>query len=400
MAETTAAALMKTARGGSKGSPQTPQLPRGAVSECSEESGRGSKSMARRDREPLPDGRRHTESMGSVSRVIKARQQWHSRVEVYVAAAAVVLAICVLSMAYPARNIAAIVNQAPTTNQAGRRRFLVRSCCHFARELVLDDGFSRMDKSWTASALRFHLEELKTADRAVRMGNELDVSLGADFRNKEHNVVMYNEGCPWREDPTDCSTPGMEGRGDVNEHGLQYLLLSFFDAVEKVLARYAPESALTSASVDMQQFRTHEDVADSSEYTNVQGSAEKRATLESDPDVKFVLSAFAGDVFDGLGMTLQLFYAETSRILARTHVETRLLFGVYFSVVAVMFYHLLFRRTILVATAEVEKTRSMVLEMPTHVLKSDDVRSIVAFFEPAADEEEEQDGEAMPERID
>lgn len=54
---------------------------------------------------------------------------------------------------------------APTTNQAGRRRYLVRSCCHFTRELVLDDGFSRMPKPWLASALRYHLEELRKADR-------------------------------------------------------------------------------------------------------------------------------------------------------------------------------------------------------------------------------------------
>lgn len=32
----------------------------------------------------------------------------------------------------------------------------MRSCCHFARELVLDDGFSRMDKSWVAAALVHH----------------------------------------------------------------------------------------------------------------------------------------------------------------------------------------------------------------------------------------------------
>eukprot|EP00961_Rhodomonas_salina_P084515 1135306-Rhodomonas_salina.2 len=275
------------------------------------------------------------------------------------------------------------------------------------------------------------------------MGGELGVRLGADYRNAEHNVVMYGEGesgpatdlpqiapqhhglravappiacrrcpwarevrrrvwldwdkwcsarrirrrcgessecfgawgwkakakqqrrcngwclpagCPWREDPTDCSTPGMEGRGDVNEHGLQYLLISFFDAIETVLARYAPGS---DADFNM-DFRTRSEVSASSEYTDIKGSAEKRALLASDPDVKFILSAFAGDVFNGLGMTLNLFHDETADVLASTHVETRLLFGIYFAIVALGFYRLLFRRTIRVALGEVEKTRSMV----------------------------------------
>eukprot|EP00961_Rhodomonas_salina_P231250 3123592-Rhodomonas_salina.1 len=201
-------------------------------------------------------------------------------------------------------------------------------------------------------------------------------------------VVRALAGCPWREDPTDCSTPGMEGRGDVNQHGLQYLLISFFDAIETVLARYAPTS---SADFNM-DFRTHDDIASPSEYANIEGSAAKRGLLSSDPDVKFILSGFAGDVFNGLGMMLSLFHDETADVLASTHVETRLLFAIYVSVVAIGFYHFLFRRTIRVALGEVDKTRSMVshpnakpfpvrfapaacvMQLPTHVLKSEEVR--------------------------
>lgn len=52
----------------------------------------------------------HEESLASLRKIVLARTQWHSRVEVYVAATACVLGICVLSMAFPARNITAIVN--------------------------------------------------------------------------------------------------------------------------------------------------------------------------------------------------------------------------------------------------------------------------------------------------
>lgn len=47
----------------------------------------------------------HEESMASLHKVIRAKQQWHGRIDVYFAAVVCVLVICVLSMAYPARNI-------------------------------------------------------------------------------------------------------------------------------------------------------------------------------------------------------------------------------------------------------------------------------------------------------
>jgi hypothetical protein len=54
--------------------------------------------------------------------------------------------------------------------QAGRRRYLTRACVHFTRELVLSDGFSRLDTAGNAAALRFYLKELKEADDAIRQG--------------------------------------------------------------------------------------------------------------------------------------------------------------------------------------------------------------------------------------
>lgn len=45
------------------------------------------------------------------------------------------------------------------------------------------------------------------------------------------------DGCAWRDDPTDCSYPARAG---VADNGLYELSLSFIDAVESILKRYGP----------------------------------------------------------------------------------------------------------------------------------------------------------------
>eukprot|EP00961_Rhodomonas_salina_P269016 3635273-Rhodomonas_salina.1 len=45
------------------------------------------------------------ESRESLRKVVHQRQPWHTRVEVYLAVCACVLALCIFSMVYPSRNI-------------------------------------------------------------------------------------------------------------------------------------------------------------------------------------------------------------------------------------------------------------------------------------------------------
>jgi hypothetical protein len=46
--------------------------------------------------------------------------------------------------------------------QAARRRYLHLACVHFARELALNDGFSRLNSSELAAALRWSLDEFRS----------------------------------------------------------------------------------------------------------------------------------------------------------------------------------------------------------------------------------------------
>eukprot|EP00961_Rhodomonas_salina_P038043 511455-Rhodomonas_salina.2 len=99
-----------------------------------------------------------------------------------------------------------LVALAPILNQVARRLFLTRSCAHLSRELVLADGFSRMDQAETASALRYFIDELNRADQVVQHGGEYGIVKGTDHRGKGDPIgdVMYRDGCPWRDEPSDC----------------------------------------------------------------------------------------------------------------------------------------------------------------------------------------------------
>ena len=62
---------------------------------------------------------------------------------------------------------------APTVNQASRRIYLARTIAFLSRELVLDDGLSRMHPLEIASFLNQALDEFARVDKAVRFGNDL-----------------------------------------------------------------------------------------------------------------------------------------------------------------------------------------------------------------------------------
>jgi hypothetical protein len=65
--------------------------------------------------------------------------------------------------------------------QAARRRYLHLACVHFARELALNDGFSRLNSSELAAALRWSLDEFRSFDSQIeqRIFRDLEECGGA-----------------------------------------------------------------------------------------------------------------------------------------------------------------------------------------------------------------------------
>ena len=163
---------------------------------------------------------------------LATRMKWHNSLRTYLFALAVIMTCSIFCVVYPTKKIGVFVNSAATLNHASRRRYLVTNLIFLTRELVLDDGFSRLRNDQLTSAISYYLQSYQDSDEAVRMGNKLGVAQGADDRNADHNEIMYLPGCKWRGDNSSvCTIPSAPniGTGGLNEIG-QY----FADSVKKV----------------------------------------------------------------------------------------------------------------------------------------------------------------------
>jgi len=285
------------------------------------------------------------------------------------------IGVSIMFTMYPARRMDALVDLAPTINQAGRRRFLTRACVHLSRELVLNDGFSRMSRNDVASALSFYLLELGRADDAVRLGGAYNIGTGADYReNVQHNEIMYGEGCPWRKDPTDCSTPEKPGAAD---NGLHHLSLTFMDSVRKVLAKYGPPvSEYTENYLDNPR-----DLVTLREFDNITVDPERVKILSSDPDLVFIQNSFAGDLFTGYARIVTIFDQELLAIVEQAVHDNEILFAISVVLVTIVFYIAIFRRSMAIARSEASAAKAFVSRMPAYTLSTPEINTVRTFFD-------------------
>eukprot|EP00286_Rhodomonas_abbreviata_P015596 CAMPEP_0181332530 /NCGR_PEP_ID=MMETSP1101-20121128/25153_1 /TAXON_ID=46948 /ORGANISM="Rhodomonas abbreviata, Strain Caron Lab Isolate" /LENGTH=301 /DNA_ID=CAMNT_0023442201 /DNA_START=8 /DNA_END=913 /DNA_ORIENTATION=+ len=286
-----------------------------------------------------------------------------------------VLMLCLLSTLYPARHVPNLVNLAPTINQASRRRFLTIACVHWARELVLDDGFSGMDARAVTHALRFYLKELEDSDTAVRLGGLLGVDAGSDYINEKHNDVMYSPGCPWvpAENQGKC---GMPGKTFVNDQGLGQVIETFIAMIESIIQRYGDDSIPPAVSPTLAPSTA--EVGQPNAYSRISLRAPRVDLLLSDPDLLFVQENWDGDMFEGLKLLREVIMEEVPTMLSRMHTECRSLFVVYMIAISGLFYGLLFRETLRISLLEATKARTFLVYMPAHVLSKEEVEGIRA----------------------
>ncbi|KAJ1478724.1 hypothetical protein T484DRAFT_1960560 [Baffinella frigidus] len=216
------------------------------------------------------------EVKAEIGSAMHVHKSFYNRHLTYMVVISLILGLCVVSVAIPSRFIPKIVNLGPSTDLSEFRQALVKSCVHLSRELVLDDGFSRMSAPQIAGTLKHAVTLLHDVDVAVRRGGAMDMLEGADLWSDHHNRVMYDKGCPWREDASNCSIPIYP---DAASGGLYALSLQFMESVNTILTRYAP--------------------ADRSTWESVWDLPEREALLHSDDSLKFVLSQFDGDLYKG-----------------------------------------------------------------------------------------------------
>jgi len=199
--------------------------------------------------------------------------------------------------------------------------------------------------------------------------------VGADFRSDEHNSLMYKPGCPWRQDPSDCTG---SVRPDASKNGLAYLYRTFDDAAEYVIKRYGAEGVGEEGLTEEE--REARLLDRSFDTVNLNNTLRGLDVIQSDPNVCFVLEAFAGDLFQGWGQALQIFYSETDAFLAAAHFEFLLFYCIYIFGILCLFYYILFRRSLFDALTEADKARRWVYRVPFHILSKEQTKTVEGFF--------------------
>mmetsp|Transcript_23995 Transcript_23995/g.60234 ORF Transcript_23995/g.60234 Transcript_23995/m.60234 type:complete len:1595 (-) Transcript_23995:82-4866(-) len=303
------------------------------------------------------------------------KQPWYTKTEVFVTVFAAVFALSVFSMLYPARLITLIVNMGPTTNQAGRRRFLTEAVVFYTRELVLNDKFARMDRAEAVADLEYYLHELEAANIAITRGGSKRITSGADARSHRHNELMYAPGCPWREDPTNCSSVI---RPDAATRGLHYMYSTFVDATLAIIAKY--EGLLDGEVAHKQDLFAYHLDSTKFDTTDWNATVQGLKVLEGDPNAAFIVEQFHGDLHQGWKYAVQIFYDETHELLEKAHFEFLTYFIVYLVGLVCLFYFVLFRRTVSGAVTEGDKARIWIHRVPMHLFTPEELLLVESYF--------------------
>jgi len=244
---------------------------------------------------------------------------------------------------------------APTINQASRRVYLARTIVFLSRELVMDDGFSRMHVVDIASFLNEALQEFGRVDKAIRFGNDLGIKEGADQHNHEHNLVMYADGCPWRgENATNCSTPLRPGAA---AYGMNQLVSTFQESARRILLQYGPDPS-EYITTHLHNPRTYDEIHDEFFNTLHVIPSHMRACVD-DPDVAFIISCFEEDLYMGLKMIVDVFNVELKHLIDIAISDYKLLFSIYITILVGGFYLVVFRHNVSYARSEAEMSRQV-----------------------------------------
>eukprot|EP00293_Proteomonas_sulcata_P007984 CAMPEP_0184302136 /NCGR_PEP_ID=MMETSP1049-20130417/12183_1 /TAXON_ID=77928 /ORGANISM="Proteomonas sulcata, Strain CCMP704" /LENGTH=300 /DNA_ID=CAMNT_0026613341 /DNA_START=17 /DNA_END=919 /DNA_ORIENTATION=- len=291
---------------------------------------------------------------------------------------------------------------APSMDLADKRLFLMKGCALLSRELVLNDGFSRMHPERIAGTLSFMLDDLREVDLAIRLGGLREVRVGADRRGNElHNQIMYSNGCTWKdvhtlgpvhrrgggvayEEHAESNSASGDSGCDIPvfpkaaEHGLYSLLLLFMDTVKTTLEQYAPEDRSTWINA----FKEPNPEEQRHDFDKVLPNWEGINKLQTSEDLIFIMEMFHGELFRGLHTIMAIFHDETKHIFEVVHYELRILYCTYIVTVILLFYFLLFKRTLRYSYEEARKAKAFVRAMPIHTMTKEELDTVKRYFIP------------------
>uniref|UniRef100_A0A7S0MNW7 Uncharacterized protein n=1 Tax=Cryptomonas curvata TaxID=233186 RepID=A0A7S0MNW7_9CRYP len=304
-----------------------------------------------------------------------SRMKWYFRSEFHGTALLLVLIVCLCAWLLPLRILPDLVNIAVLSRQARDAGGGVLQCVFFARELVLHDGFSRLSPQQLAQKLRGSCTDLQRSVKRLRLGGDGVVHFGADTlvspTMDKYQAVMYQPGCPWRVNSSDCS---LVSRPQASSQGLYKLLVAFVQSVEVILTKFNATSEATEPS-----------------YDHVITNSTLKKVLYEDPDIKFLLENASQDSTDGLALVSKILMEEQARLFSELHQENQTIFLIFLLSVIVVFYFVLIRTTMAAAIHEVERTRAFVNRIPVHIIAREEVLDIRNYFDKDWMHEHEED---------
>ena len=130
-----------------------------------------------------------------------------------------------------------------------------------------------------------------------------------------------DSGCPWRDDPSNCTIPFLPG---VGQSGLYQIIAAFNDAVVKTLTRYG-------SSRDQWPDDWKGKAGDTQKFRNVTLNWDMYNKILTDVKLQFVLNSFEGDVSQGLSLISQILEDEAFRHLDNGVRDNNTLYAVHVS---------------------------------------------------------------------
>eukprot|EP00291_Cryptomonas_curvata_P018387 CAMPEP_0172175116 /NCGR_PEP_ID=MMETSP1050-20130122/14040_1 /TAXON_ID=233186 /ORGANISM="Cryptomonas curvata, Strain CCAP979/52" /LENGTH=1264 /DNA_ID=CAMNT_0012847165 /DNA_START=652 /DNA_END=4446 /DNA_ORIENTATION=+ len=304
----------------------------------------------------------------------QAKLAWYFRVSAHRASLAVLIGLCCCVWLFPVRTFPAVINTANLIRGVRRSAGTILLSGYVVRELILADGFSRMSTSALYAQSAKCRDNLLLQVDAFRFGGYIDaeknyIRMGADFigasARDRYNAIMYQNGCPWRKDPSNCSTQYWQ---QAEEQGLYKFLLQYHSALSIVLANYRPDPTGPGFF--------------ESRFDYIITDQKRVEILSNDFAVAFILENQGQNAIDGLNMLVSVLNSEKIALLDQMHLEVRILFGVFMALVVVVFYGLLFRLAIGATGREIAKTRAFVEMLPVQALTRQDMEHVMRFFVP------------------
>jgi hypothetical protein len=141
------------------------------------------------------------------------------------------------------------------------------------------------------------------------------------FTLETYNLVPVASGCPWRDDPTNCTIPFLPG---VGQSGLYQIIAAFNDAVVKSLTRYG-------SSIDQWPDDWKGKAGETQRFSNVTLNWDRYKKMMTDVKLQFVLDSFEGDVSQGLSLISQILEDEAFRNLDNGVRDNNTLYAVHVS---------------------------------------------------------------------